>query len=83
MTRTPIHQSVTIMVETIGEMAETLSEIGTQMPNVPTSTSAMTTGKSFDIDYSIVGGNFFEIFRWRIKDVGGIVLFVREHPCIT
>ena len=37
------------MVETNGEMEER-----SYMPNVPTSTSAMTTGKLFDIDYSKV-----------------------------
>ena len=49
MTRTPIHQFVTIMVETNGEMEKTLSKA-----NVPTLTSAMITGKLFDIDYSKV-----------------------------
>ena len=60
-------------------MVETKIEI--TMPNVPTLTSAMTTGKLFDIDYSkvwnryeyefqiLVGGNFFEILKngqcWR------------------
>ena len=48
-----------------------------KMPNDLTSTSVMTTGKSFDIDYSkvwnrheyefqiLVGGNFFEILKNR------------------
>ena len=59
MTRTPIRQSVTIMVETKIEM-EILR--GVSMPNVPTSTSVMTTGKSFDIDYSTLQ-MFTRIYR--------------------
>ena len=45
MTTTPIHQSVTIMVET---------KIEIPVPNVPSLISAMTTAKLFDIDYSEV-----------------------------
>ena len=49
MTWTPIRQSVTIMVETKIEIMVIILE---SIPNVPTSISAMTTGKLFDIDYS-------------------------------
>ena len=53
------------------------TKIEITMPNVPTSISAMTTGKLFDIDYFrvwnrheyefqiLVGGNFFEILKNR------------------
>ena len=47
MTRTPIRQSVTIM-----GMTNLGMEIYWSMPNDLTSTSVMTTGKLFDIDYS-------------------------------